>query len=270
MTKAGTKKAIALSAALITAWAFFIPKSMRNTIADYLFVSQAPVFFCAKQFCDLTNYSLTLSLSKSDLIEQCKNLARENAYLKIKQVEFENERTKFINLHKIDNLSQTYGFHYELANVCGRNINTWTESLIIDKGYDSGIQLGCGVVSAFGVVGKISKIYASTSIVELITNKNFRLVVVEQNNPCPLLLQGVPNPSMYSAKAIITNLPEDITTSLPAKIITSQLSGQFPYGIHIGTLIKIKTKDNTQIGNVLIDNSIRSVSEVSVLIPSAN
>lgn len=269
MAKSTIRKSVVLAAVLIVSWLFALPSTLKKSIASSAFKSQAPVFFANKAFGDFMNYLVTMQITKSELLEHCQNLARENAYLKIKQVEFDEERKKFSKLHKLDNLSKTYGFHYELANVCGRNVGTWTEFLCIDKGQDDGIQAGFGVINECGVVGKVAIAYSSTAIIELITNKNFRLVVVEQSNECPLLLHGVQNISMYSTAANIANIPDDFDPILPAKIVTSQLSGQFPYGINVGTLVKIKSKHSIRTGKVSIDSFIRSVNEVSVLIPAA-
>lgn len=153
-------------------------------------------------------------------------------------------------------------YHYELCTPLswGGSLGWW-QSLRINKGKNSGIAVGDAVLCADGLVGRIKRVYADTSDVELLTDPNSRIA-------CSLLLaddmpsvrgilqgagwhsgaDGVPS-FLYVADPLRLeymerDLPNGGVISPRTKVVTSGLSGTIPGGILVGWLIDSAVEPN--------------------------
>ena len=74
---------------------------------------------------------------------------------------------------------QKYKLKYQTiaASVIGRSPDAWHDQFILNKGSNDGIIVGRGVINEDGVVGQIKKVGPSSSIVQLISNPDWRMGV---------------------------------------------------------------------------------------------
>lgn len=257
---------------------FFFQKQLNNVF----FELQAPFWVGLSKVKTLQQYWGLKALSKKALIENYRDLSRENAYLRVKNLElahtYNTNKARWSALLK---LPCSPRFEYSVARVCKRSLTTWNQSLIISKGHLSGLKEGYGVISSNGAVGVISNVHAYTSEVTLITNKSFRTVVC---------FEGSKNPMLYNGNSIDINLKESpldkgrffrkfsgklLHAPLKLKlksfkrIVTSSMGNVFPPGITVGWVKSLKEQGSApfQIGTVALGKYLYYLDEVAVAIP---
>ncbi|MDR2377219.1 MAG: rod shape-determining protein MreC [Puniceicoccales bacterium] len=167
-------------------------------------------------------------------------------------------------------------FHYVYAHIFRRNVQWWWNTVWIDKGRDDGIAEGCGVLSAYGVVGKVHRVFQNTALVELITSPRFRSVVHVEGDLRPILYEGQASApwSLAVPQGKLSQLPLDFhrrSTQQPLRIVSSELSGTFPDGIRYGSSWLRADPRGPEYGiPVVLFPEIQSLRELIVLLPNCS
>ncbi|HWL27012.1 MAG TPA: rod shape-determining protein MreC [Ureibacillus sp.] len=130
------------------------------------------------------------------------------------------------------------------ATVIARNPDQWEEKIILDKGSSSGVELNMAVMTAKGLIGKISLVTPLTSEVELIqtNNPNFRVsaVIQSENEEIFGLIEGF---DVDRNELIMKRIDSSLDVKEGELVISSGLGGIFPKGILIGEVTEITTDD---------------------------
>ena len=220
---------------------------------------------------DLESYWSSRTNSESELIEQGILLSRENQALKIELQKQKLELEELDSLRKLTNLPKVRGYRYETARVAKRDLTSWWQEITIDKGEDYGINKNAPVVFSRGVVGKIKEVHSNTSVVTLITSRNFRMAARFLEDQRPVTYIGSINASFRKPKGIVRDAPSDITVSSenPQILVSSDLGSIFPAGIKIGEVHFMEPGTNGlfKTGQVLLHPDLLYIHEVSVLLP---
>ena len=128
------------------------------------------------------------------------------------------------------------------ATILSRNKMYWFNTLVIDKGSKDGLKESMAVITKDGLVGKISKVYKSSSEVKLITSDdtNYKVSVSIKinDNESIAILNG------YDAQnnlVKVTGVNKNDNVNVGDTVLTSGLGGVFPGGIYIGKVEKIES-----------------------------
>ena len=139
---------------------------------------------------------------------------------------------------KLDGTMSEYTYIH--ANVISRNVNSWYNTLIIDKGSKKGIKKGQAVVVNQGLIGKVIKVSNFSSTVKLLTTdelSNKISVKVKLHNKSVYGLL-----SYYDDKCkcyLIEGISDSDEISENSEVVTTGLSESFPSGILIGNVTKV-------------------------------
>lgn len=153
----------------------FAPTAVRNSAERAFEEFRAPIDAIPSQLSDLEKFWSLSSRSKRELIEAGRDLARLNSAYELKLLENESLRNRVSRLENILNLPSQEKFKAEVARVCRRDISAWWQHITIRKGKRHGIREGYAVVYGGGVVGRVVKADAYTSVVELVGSRKFRM-----------------------------------------------------------------------------------------------
>ncbi|SOC36428.1 rod shape-determining protein MreC [Ureibacillus acetophenoni] len=130
------------------------------------------------------------------------------------------------------------------ATVIARNPDQWEEKIILDKGSSHGVKVNMAVMTAQGLIGKISLVTPLTSEVELIqtNNPNFRVsaVIQGENEEIFGLIEGF---DVERNELIMKRIDSSFEVKEGELVISSGLGGIFPKGILIGEITEITTDD---------------------------
>ena len=163
------------------------------------------------------------------------DLERENAELRDQldrmvgtQASAESSIIEAQELRALFNLPSLSGIDTEVAKVIGRAANNLDQVIEIDKGSTSSIAIGMPVVNQAGLIGRVTKVNRTTSLVMLITDSRYRVAVK--------VLAGEGDPSPTTVATTPSGLTDDelgdaatTTTSAPSVNPDTTLPGSSPF-----------------------------------------
>ena len=162
-----------------------------------------------------------------DLVENNRKLIAENEKLKVLElIHFSEQLTK-------DRVIDSFGFQVSEARIIKNSYNRRRNFLIINKGYEDGIEIEMGVISSDGVVGIVNQVTANFSSLLSLLHRDLKINASFKKN------------GAYGSLSWRGNHPkrmklDDVSTLNPVKkgdtIVSGGMSDYFPYGIPIGTV----------------------------------
>lgn len=232
---------------------------------------QAPLANTASFVNDLQTYWGAKNHSKKEIIEAARDLARLNASYELKIKENSELKNEINRLERILQLPVLPSYHFEIARISERDINSWWQQMTIRKGRVHGIKKGAAVIYSGGVVGRIKEVYTYTSIVELVTSHNFRIAAHIENDNRPVRYQGLMPKTLSHPIGEARDIPTDLNTvnSPGLRLVTTHLSGNFPEGLTIGYIYNLEPDSDGlfQSAEVVLDKKLLELQEVVVLLP---
>ncbi|MDR1567448.1 MAG: rod shape-determining protein MreC [Streptococcaceae bacterium] len=185
-----------------------------------------------------------------EAFENLMSTYKENQALKKKLKSYDEAIIKSDNLQKeidalkseIDLNSTLTSYSHISANVITRSPNTWQDMLIIDRGTKDGIEVNMAVMSAKGLVGRVTQVNHTTSKVELLTSTNqsvnrFPVKISADGGDLYGLLQG------YDEKKqafVVAQVTEGESFKAGDIVQTSGLGGNSPANLLVGKVISEK------------------------------
>jgi rod shape-determining protein MreC len=163
------------------------------------------------------------------------------------------------------------------ANVISRDPSLWYQTIEVDAGSGDGVAVNNPVTGDGGLVGKVTEVTGSTSIVTLITNassnEQFGVTASLTNktgdtgvlepavgNPNQMVLQDLPNRAQITAGM-------QVVTAGYADPANPQLNSLYPPGILIGTVASFNPNELLNSGQVPVTPTanVRGFTSVQIL-----
>ena len=255
---------------VVVAW-LVLPVVVKTFTRAGFFELQAPLNVAASYARDLQEYWSLRLHTNDELIEASRDLARLNAQYEVAAQQNAGLQSEIERLEALLKLPAYAEYRSEHARVVRRDFSGWWQRIVIRKGRNDGIPVGAPVIFSGGVVGRVTEVYAYTSVVELISNPGVRLAGVIEGETQPISYQGGINPSFANARGVIEFVPLNVfaNAAAPKRLVTSGLGGVFPPGLSIGTVVKVEpsTDGLFKTGEVELDPRLGSLTEVTVLVP---
>jgi rod shape-determining protein MreC len=199
-----------------------------------------------------TAYENELLQKKADALEAELRNAR--------QAEGENER-----LRGLLNIKEQTGYDSVPARVIARDPSAWFNTVTINQGSSSGVELNMPVVTAGGIVGRIVAVSVWTSQVMLITDEQAAAgAVVGQ------LGQSNALGSVRGAKNGLIEMryvPSVEKVEVGDYVLTTGQDGVYPKGLSVGVVTDVRPGTATQSHTIFLKPGARldQLTEVAVL-----
>ena len=112
----------------------------------------------------------------------------------------------------------------------------------MDLGSDDGVAVGDGVITPYGIVGRVISVTQGQSIVSLITaNNDYSQVSVKIEIANGRFVQGIVNSYNNDTGLFTVKLMETSSSILPEMLVsTSGMGGIFPAGLLMGSVDSVK------------------------------
>ena len=124
------------------------------------------------------------------------------------------------------------------AEVIGRNVSSWYETLMIDRGRKDGLRRDMVVISGEGLVGRITRVGSVTSQVLLILDEDSCVSAIIQRTKAHGIVQG-----QLSHILRMKYLSDKAEIIRGDAVRSSGLGGIYPEGLLIGTIAESKKAD---------------------------
>lgn len=120
------------------------------------------------------------------------------------------------------------------AQVIGSSGSDLSRSIYIDKGSDDGIAQDMAVITAGGIVGKVLRVYPSTSLVLMINDQSSGVGALLEKSRLQGVLRGTP-----TGELILERVMSDETVAAGETVLSSGGDQIFPKGLPVGTVSKV-------------------------------
>jgi rod shape-determining protein MreC len=223
------------------------------------------------------NVSSKAGNATSDLFHQIVNFrsaAEENEHLREQltqmQSELRNARehaSENERLKALLNLKQQTGYGNVPARVIGRDPSVWFNTVTIDRGSASGVEVNMPVVTGGGIVGRVITVSPFSSQVMLITDEKAGAgAVVGQLGQSGAMgsVRGGGETGLVEMR-YVSGLEQ---VEVGDFVLTTGQDGIYPAGLNVGEVVALRRGTATQAHQILIRPSARldQLQDVAVLL----
>ncbi len=184
-----------ISLGLITLWSFeggASPEasgtlhSIRSTLSTVVMP-----FDRASSFLGQSTDALGTALSDATASPQTlSELRAQNEELAALLMQYEEDRLENERYSELLGLSEAYDLDASAARILRTSIDSWNQTITIDKGAQDGMAVGMPVMSPNGLIGQIESVGPTTSVVRLLTDPTSGVGVIIQSNRYEGVLGG--------------------------------------------------------------------------------
>lgn len=165
---------------------------------------------------------------------------------KIKQLEAKNEKLEAENKDLKKELDMTDISKYDPISgaVIARNADQWMNTVIIDKGNKDGVKSNMAVMTAEGLVGRVTKVNQFSAQVDLLsTNTRTGKLSVNIQHDSKNVFGLIDHYDKKNQELIIGNINNKNKISKGDKVVTSGLADQLPSDLYIGEVTKVENDE---------------------------
>jgi len=207
-------------------------------------------------------------LPRRELLQQIDTLRRENQQLKEQQIQNFAIARENDQLRALFNWQRQSPWKLKLANVIMRDPANWWRTVQIDLGARDGLRENLPVITASGLVGRVSSVSYTRAQVILVGDPNCRVSALVEN-PARDIGVLIAGGALDTSLVNLTYLASSANLKSGQSVITSGLGGVFPKGIPIGQIVDAHSVDYglyTE-ARVKLSANLGSLEQVWVLFP---
>jgi rod shape-determining protein MreC len=179
-------------------------------------------------------------LPRRELLQEIDRLRRENQQLKEQQIQTVAIARENEQLRAVLDWQQQAPWRLKPANVVMRDPANWWKTVQIDLGSRDGVQTNQPVLTADGLVGRVSAVNLVSAQVVLIGDPNCRVSALVENatHDMGVLTPGGP---LDTSLVQLSYLASTANLKPGQNVLTSGLGGVFPKGIPIGKIVESRS-----------------------------
>src|SRR5580700_3741205 len=166
--------------------------------------------------------------------QQNRELKLEIERLRIEQVRLNEDAEQARRLQALLGFKEQFISKTVGAQVIGSSGSEQSRSIYIDKGSRDGVKQDMAVITAEGVVGKVLRVFRSTSQVLLINDQTSGVGSILEKSRLQGVLRGTP-----VGEVVLEKVMSDETVQPGEKVVTSGGDQIFPKGLPVGTVTKV-------------------------------
>ncbi|HID95827.1 MAG TPA: rod shape-determining protein MreC [Candidatus Latescibacteria bacterium] len=171
----------------------------------------------------------------SDLRQENRFLRERNAELsfevqRLRSIKFENLR-----LRKLLGFKEQCEFSLLPAEVIAHGTERIVNSILIGVGSEDGVRKDMPVLTAEGLVGRVFRVFPTTAVVQLLTDRNCRVSATVLNEKRIIGIIEWRGGAVLELK----NVPVRSDIKVGDVVVSSGLGGIFPRGLKIGSVTKV-------------------------------
>ena len=184
---------------------------------------------------------------RSTLLAQIEELRKENQQLREQLMQAQEAWRENALLRQALNWQRRVPWPLKLARIVGQDPANWWRTAIIDVGSHQGIHSNMTVLSAEGLVGRVTEVAIDRSRVVMVGDPNCRFSAqVQDPHDKSVVAKGIIWPSASSLDRLLVDLvflPSGSLLRPGQPVVTSGDGGFFPKGVAVGQIVDVRTND---------------------------
>jgi rod shape-determining protein MreC len=165
-----------------------------------------------------------------------RELKRQIEQMRLEQARITQDADQAHRLQALLGFKEQFIAQTVAAQVIGGTGSELSRSIYIDKGEHDGLKPDMAVVTRDGIVGKVLRVYRSTSLVLLIDDQTSGVGSILEKSRLQGILRGT-----SSGTVVLERVMSDETVPEGEQVLTSGGDGVFPKGLAVGTVTKVST-----------------------------
>jgi rod shape-determining protein MreC len=155
--------------------------------------------------------------------------------MRLDQVRLNEDAAQAHRLQSLLAFKEQYIAKTVAAQVIGSSGSDISHSVYIDKGSSEGLAPDMAVITAGGIVGKVLRVYPTTSLVLMINDQSSGVGVLLEKSRLQCVLRGTSN-----GELMLEHVMSDETVSPGETVVSSGGDQIFPKGLPVGTVTSVK------------------------------
>ena len=198
----------------------------------------------------------------SNVEEENKSLREKNLYLSLEMEAMYYLKNENNELKKMLEFKEDTKLSVRSAKVISKGIQPNLISILINIGKLDGVKKNQPVLTPYGVIGKVIEISNTSSIVQLISDMNFRLSVRIMPSGATGILRW-----LDKGLAQIREVQKNVDINIGDKVITSGYSDIYPSGLPVGEVAGVYDDRSSfqKTINITLPNNLSSFQNVFVI-----
>jgi rod shape-determining protein MreC len=163
-----------------------------------------------------------------------RQLKEQIEQMRLEQVRLSEDATQAHRLQSLLAFKEQFIAKTEPAQVIGSSGSDLSQSIYIDKGSNSGIAQDMAVITSGGIVGKVLRVYPSTSLVLMINDQSSGVGAMLEKSRLQGVVRGTPN-----GELILDRVMNDEQVAVGEPLLSSGGDQIFTKGLPVGTVSKV-------------------------------
>lgn len=210
-------------------------KVVGNIISVPIAPLQSVISFMSKKIADIFDYFKDVKITKAEneeLLRRISELEKENRELE--RLERENKELR----EALNFLDQMESFEPIGCTIIAKDPGNWFEVFTINRGSKDGIEINAPVITAYGLVGRVSEVDLFTSKVVSIIDMDSTVAARLSRSRDIMIVRG--DASLRNSGLCRMDYISPDVDIIPGDIVeTSGLGGIYPKGIIIGQVKEV-------------------------------
>ena len=152
------------------------------------------------------------------------------------------------------------------AQVIGRDISTWFNQIVIDRGSDDGLRRDMPVLTEEGLVGKTALVSERSSVVILISDENCKVAASVENSREQGIIRGERASSGSTPLVSMFFLSKQAGLKSGQKVLTSGVGGVFPPGLLLGVVQDFRVRELDGAASVIPAVDLTALQDIFVVV----
>jgi len=199
----------------------------------------------------------------SGLSEENRFLRQRNFELSVQGQKLREAELENLRLRNLLGFKSKEAFSYLPAEVVAKDVDRMINAILINVGAKDGVRERMSVATGEGLVGKVFEVFPSTSIVQLLLDRNCRVSAVVQSKARAFgIIEWIGGERYRLAVPLRSAIQEG------DRVVSSGMGGVFPKGLEIGTVEQIGSEKMGLLRELIVTSSVRfsQLEEVFVLL----
>jgi rod shape-determining protein MreC len=164
-----------------------------------------------------------------------RQLKQQIEQMRLEQVRLNEDAAQAHRLQSLLAFKEQYVAKTMPAQVIGSSGSDLSRSVYIDKGSNEGIAPDMPVITAGGIVGKVLRVYPSTSLVLMVNDQSSGVGVLLEKSRLQGVLHGTPD-----GELVVDRVMSDEQVSPGDTVLSSGGDQIFPKGLPVGTVSEVR------------------------------
>ena len=227
-----------------------------------------PLFGLASSTQQLAGATGDAIVTRRELLRPNEGLRRQNEQLRLQAMQAEETARENARLRYLVSWQQQAAWKLKLAKVVLRDPANWWRTVQIDLGSRDGLKVNQPVLTADGLVGRISSVSLTRSQVTLLGDANCKVSARVENDTRDAGIIGASGP-LETEFVVLGYLSRTANLKPGQSVVTSGEGGIFPKGIPIGKIVEMhgKPADYGSRADVRLAANLNALEEVWVMFP---